>query len=239
MNGIKIKYSNISSNSCTLEFKSDVEGVATTYANLYRRVLLQSTPRYSVAGIRCCANGNYAKNFFEVVPGLTTSLIDINTSLFNAVFNIEGGSDIIILSIELDGTVRLSDFCDMSKVSVKFGTDFDNIDLVSQDKPITSVIGNNNVTLDIFLRKSVGFSNKDVNIEALKEVIGENELRTWIVGDSQHRGVVSVSYHSNVILGRQTVTMEVKSHENNIEEVVRGCTEHITNILKEFDDNMI
>ena len=231
---VTMSFEKTSSDSCILEFKSDVEGIATTYANLYRRTLLQSTPCYSVAGLRCSANGKYAKNFFEILPGMTASMVDINTTLYNAVFDIDSDDNVIIISIELGGKTMLSDITDKSKISVKYGTSVDSITLRSQDKVLTNVVGNNNITLDIFLKKGVGFSNRDVNLEALKTVVSDSEIKSWIVGDSQHRGVMNVSYHSDVRLGKQTIKMEVKSYQNNIESVIDNCTKHILKNMNSF-----
>ena len=231
-----MEYRKTGSDTCTLVFKSNVEGIATTYANLYRRSLLQSTPKFSVAGIRCNSNGNYAKNFFEIIPGMTTSLTDVYMSLFNAVYDIDCESDNIILSVVLSDGFNLSDLCDKEKTSPKFGTDYNSIQLVSPDKKITSVVGNNNIIIDVYLKRSVGFLGKDINVESLKRIVGDSDISTWIVCDSQHRGVASVSYNSDTKLGRQTVTLDVKSHQNNIEEVIRGCTEHIKKIITKFEE---
>lgn len=231
-----MEYRKTGSDTCTLVFKSNVEGIATTYANLYRRSLLQSTPKFSVAGIRCNSNGNYAKNFFEIIPGMTTSLIDVYMSLFNAVYDIDCEGDSIILSVVLSDGFNLSDLCDKEKTSPKFGTDYNSIQLVSQDKKVTAVVGNNNITIDVYLKRSVGFLSKDINVESLKRIVGDSNISTWIVCDSQHRGVASVSYNSDTKLGRQTVTLDVKSHQNNIEEIIRGCTEHIKKIITKFEE---
>lgn len=231
-----MEYRKTGSDMCTLVFKSNVEGIATTYANLYRRSLLQSTPKFSVAGIRCNSNGNYAKNFFEIVPGMTTSLTDVYMGLFNAVYDIDCDSDNIILSVVLSDGFNLSDLCDKEKTSPKFGTDCNSIQLVSSDRKLTSVVGNNNIIIDVYLKRSVGFLGKDINIESLKRIVGDSNMSTWIVCDSQHRGVASVSYNSDTKLGRQTVTLDVKSHQNNIEEVIRGCTEHIKKIITSFEE---
>lgn len=236
MSDVTMTYNKTSSDSCELEFKSEVEGIATTYGNLYRRVLLQSTPCFSVAGLRCRYNGKCAKNFFEIIPGMTTSLINVNTALFNAVFDVDCEDDYVILSVDLENTVKLSDICNMDKVIIRNNTDDIKILLKSQDTTLTTVVGSNNITLDIFLRRGVGFSNRDVNIEALKTIVGEDEAKTWIVSDSQHRGVVSTSYHNEVRLGKQTVKLEVKSHQNNIDEVIHGCTETIIAQLREFQE---
>lgn len=233
---INMEYRKTGSDTCTLVFKSNVEGIATTYANLYRRSLLQSTPKFSVAGIRCNSNGNYAKNFFEIVPGMTTSLTDVYMGLFNAVYDIDCDSDNIILSVVLSDGFNLSDLCDKEKTSPKFGTDYNSIKLVSSDRKLTSVVGNNNIIIDVYLKRSVGFLGKDINIESLKRIVGDSNMSTWIVCDSQHRGVASVSYNSDTKLGRQTVTLDVKSHQNNIEEVIRGCTEHIKKIITSFEE---
>lgn len=233
---INMEYRKTGSDTCTLVFKSDVEGVATTYANLYRRSLLQSTPKFSVAAIRCNSNGSFAKNFFEIIPGMTTSLTDVYMSLFNAVYDIECDSDNLIISIELSGNFNLTDLCNRDIAVPKFGTDFDSISLVSSDKRVATVVGNNSITLDIYFKRSVGFLNKEVNIESLKRIVGESNISTWIVCDSRHRGVASVSYNSDTKLGRQTITMDVKSHQNNIDEVIRGCTEHIKKNILKFEE---
>ena len=233
MSEVDMTYNKTSDSSCDMTFKSDVEGIATTYANLYRRVLLQSTPRISVAGICCKVNGNYVKNFFEIIPGLTGSLIDINMALHNAVFDFEGASDKFILTISLTGRTNLSDICDESKCVVHYG-DVSSIKLLSQDRLLANVVGNNTITLDIFFMMGTGYSQKDVNTQELSELIGDDQVKNWIVTDSQHRGVANVAYHNEVRLGKQTVTLSVKSHQNDIDSIIDGCTKRIIGQLQEF-----
>lgn len=230
---VTMTYNRTSSDSCELVFKSDVEGIATTYANLYRRSLLQSTPIYSVAATRCKYNGNYANNFFEIIPGLTGSLLEINTMLTKAVFDIKSEDSDIVLSLPLTQKTMLSNVCDLGKVSVLNG-DIDEISLVSQDKILATVVGTNHVIIDIYIRKGVGYIQKDLNKIALEEVVGADGTEHWMVIDSQHRGVVSVGYHNEVRLGKQIITLDVKSHQSNIDEVIKGCTKNIADQMNVF-----
>lgn len=229
----------ISSNECNLVFKSDVEGIALTYANLYRRVLLQNTPYMSVAGIKCCVDGSYIRNFFEVVPGLTGSLIDISTLLHNSVFDIENDTDCteVIIKTSLKGKVSLSDIVKDGNFTARNGEDI-SMRLISKDSTLASVVSGKVIELEIFFRKGVGFLQKDINTQALKRIVEDSEINDWIVTDSQHRGVVSVSYNVANTLGRETVTLGVKSYNNNIGEVVRSCTENIIRQLNKFSDEL-
>ena len=226
MNDIEVTWSKISSNKGELTFKSDVEGIATTYANLYRRSLLQSTPSMAVAAIRCEVDGSYSKNLFQMIPGLTDSLIELNSRLHNATFDIDSDSDSFIISMGLKGKVMLSDICDTNKYVVSKG-DLNKISLVSEDITLTSVVGNHEILLDIFFKRGSGFSQKDVNTQLLEDLCGNQETDTWIVTDSQHRGVLNVSYHASTRLGKQTIVLGITSFQNNIDEVVNGCTERI------------
>ena len=110
--------------------------------------------------------------------------------------------------------------------------------LISKDSTLASVVSGKVIELEIFFRKGVGFLQKDINTQALKRIVEDSEINDWIVTDSQHRGVVSVSYNVANTLGRETVTLGVKSYNNNIGEVVRSCTENIIGQLSKFSDEL-
>lgn len=211
------------SSNCMLEFHSNVEGIATTYANLYRRVLLQSVPRMAVAGIKCVVDGKVISNLFQVVDGLKGTLLDLNQILHTTVFNVDTEDEDVILSINLDGDFLLSDLTNPENYYVSEGA-IRGINLVSDDSLLASVVGNHKIILYIYFRKGIGFIQKDVNTIRLSEVIGDNSVSDWIVSDSQHRGVSKVQYKSDVQLGRQTVTLHINSYEPNIEDIVNNCT---------------
>lgn len=233
MSNMEVTWNKTSGNSGELTFKSDVEGVATTYANLYRRALLQSTPNMAVAAIRCKVDGSYSKNLFQLIPGMTDSLIDVNSKLHNATFNITNKDvDSFILSFSLSGKVMLSDICDNNKCTVVQGDiDLSEIELISEDAILTSVVGNHNIVIDIFFKNGVGYLQRDVNTQSLEAIVGQSEVGTWIVTDSQHRGVVSVTYNCTNRLGKQIIVLGVTSFQNNIEEVISNCTDLIKSQL--------
>lgn len=233
MSNVEMKFNKLNSSSCELVIKSEVEGIATTYASLYRRMLLQSTPCYSVAGIRCKANGKFVKNFFESVPNLTGSLIELNTILHNAKFDIVSEDKYIVLTLELKNKVMLSDLCDPAKTVVSHGS-IQGFTLESKDEILATVAGEGDIVLDIFLMEGIGYSQKDVNTQALSNVLGSDAAKDWMITDSQHKGVHNVSYHNDVRLGKQTVKLVVTSHINGIEETIRSCTDTIINQLEEF-----
>lgn len=230
MNDIKCVYNEISPNMCELSFISEVQGIATTYANLYRRALLQGTPILSVAGIKCTSNGHVYRNLFEIVPGVSNSLIDINTMLHTAVFDIDTDCDDIVLTINIAGTVKLSDIC--NKYVVSYGDIGDGgINLVSEDKVLTTVVDDRSLTLDIYLKKGVGFSPKDINTQSFIDALGNSNINDWIISDSKHSGIVSVSYHDEVVLGKQTVVLGITSYKNQIRTIVQECRDRVVSQL--------
>lgn len=240
VNDVTMIFEGVSGNSCNLTFKSDVVGAATTYANLYRRSLLQNVPCISVAGI-CCKYGEVScKNIFEVVPGLTGSLVDINSKLHNAVFNIDTDDEAVIISVTFTGMIKLSDLCKSGSYHVVSGDIGDGgIELISNDSVLASVVGGKEMTLDIFLKRGVGYSPKDVNTQILTGLIGEDLVKNWIVTDSQHRGVLNVSYNEETRLGRQTITLGVKSYQDNIAAIVDNCTTSIIEQLSRFQKGIV
>lgn len=240
MDSVNMKFEKHSSNTCSLIFTSEVEGIATTYANLYRRSLLQSVPSISVAGIRCYADGAYIKNLFEVVPGLTCSLLDINTRLHSAKFDIDAECDKFVLTICISDVLKMSDLCNSGKYVIGDGLDskVKSIQLMSEDLELAKVVGGVDITLDIFFKRGVGYSPKDINKQTLGELLGasmdNSKLKDWIITDSQHRGVNSVSYNTEQGVGGQTIILGVSSYQNNIESIVNNCTDKIINQLESF-----
>ena len=234
MNNLDVTWNKTGGNSGVLKFVSDIEGVATTYANLYRRVLLQSTPSMAIAAIRCLVDDKPCKNLFQAVPGLTDSLIDINNKLHNATFDVsyedEGDEKNVksfTVSIALNGKTMVSDLCGDKANLIADSEDDIKLSLVSKDETLTNVVGNHSIMLQMFFVKGSGYSQRDINKQTLEAVVGSSELDSWIVTDSQHRSVVNISYNVTNRLGKQIIELGVTSFQNNIEDVINHCTEII------------
>ena len=231
--GCKIDYRETSAdgNSCKIIFKSDIEGIATTYANLFRRSLLQNVPCMAIAGIKCKCSTGYITNYFDVVPNVTSSLLSICTKLTNARFNTRGYSNPFIVKSVISGNVNISDVVKNMEVVVG---DVDSIDLTSKDELLTGIVGGSTIELSMFFNNGVGYSPKDKNIQDLQKIVSAGEMKDWIVTDSQHHSVISVGYKPSVVLGVQEIVLDVVNSSGQIRDVVRGCRDNIIKQLQ-FD----
>lgn len=223
---------------CIITFKSDVEGVATTYANLMRRALLENVSCMAVAGLRCKVNGKYIQNLFEVVPGFSGSLIDIYTGLHQASLDIESDSDDIIISCNLSGKVTLHSLFNIDSASVLIGNNVTKIDLISEDKVLTNIVGKSDIQIDVYIRRATGFSHRDVNQQALSKIVPDKaELKTWIVTDSKHQSVPLVEYNTKTVLGMQEIKLTVHSNEGSAVDAASECINNIIEQLNRFKES--
>ncbi len=229
--GCKIEYREKSADgdSCEIVFKSDVEGIATTYANLFRRSLLQNVPCMAISGIKCRCSDKYITNFFDVVPNITSSLLSICTKLANARFNTGGYYKPFIVKSVVSGNVTISDVVDNMELVLG---DAESIDLTSKDELLATIVGDGNLELTMFFNNGVGYSPKDKNSQDLSKLISSSEMNDWIVMDSQHHSVISVSYKPSIVLGVQEIVLGVTNSSGQIREVVRGCRENIIKQLQ-------
>ena len=228
--GCNIEYKETSDNgeSCELIFRSETEGIATTYANLFRRSLLQNVPCMSVAGLKCYCSGKFIINFFDVVPNISSSLLDISSKLVNAKFNTYDYDEPFVIKSIVSGNVKISDI--LSGMEVVVG-DIEKLDLTSKDELLTTIVGGSSIELSLFFNNGVGYSPKDKNKQDLSNIISQSELDKWIVMDSQHHSILTVSYKPSMVLGMQEIVLGIVNSSGQVKEIIRGCKD---NILKQL-----
>ena len=223
----------------TLTFESEVEGIAMTYANLYRRCLLQSVPSYSVCAIKCSyMNGailEVCKSPFQVIPDLMGSLLEITNILHNAVFEVETEKEAFTLTTVLEGKVMLSDICTSPNTKI---IDAENVKLLSEDKELATIVGERKITLELLFVKGIGYRIRDDNVATLKNYCGQTPDDWWIIMDSQHKGVLKVGYKEDKKLDKQIMTLDIVCNRGTVVDALTSCSNLIREVTEKVDKSL-
>ena len=210
----KIKYESVSPKEGVLVIEDLKEGVGTTYGTALRRSILHSDNGYDVIGI--CVNGGKATNIFGSIDGMKNTVLDMCKYIKKAKYNIKENSDKLI-EIGFSGNVselRLKDLI-TSEVTVENG-----------DQVICSFTREVPIDIRILLNSEIGASSSQFNKEIIKNYSGDES--NWIVLDSCHGDIVTVSFSSEVELGLETIKLRVLTKSKKPIDCITTAIEDLT-----------
>lgn len=220
----KLKYEPISPTEGLFILEDVKEGVGTTYGTVLRRAIIHTDSGYDVIGI--CVNEGKATSIFGAIDAMKNTVLDMCKVIKKAKYIVKENAGNIV-EIGFSGNV--------SEVRLKdLATDLVSIE--DGDKLVCAFTREVPVDIRVLLNNETGASSDSFNREVIKNYSGDENK--WIVLDSCHGDVVTVSFNSEVELGMETVKLRIKTKNKKPIDVVNVAIKDLINDFNQISSNL-